>query len=122
MSSDHARVSRDSIGAQRVLILSHPTIRRFYDQGLEAVVRLITKLEDHSEDLQAQLTRNPQPAIASLSKELAKTKRTLARRSRELLAQQQLNHQLLRRLHELEQIWLASRFLVKSQNLPLLPE
>ncbi|MET0647184.1 MAG: DUF6444 domain-containing protein [Pyrinomonadaceae bacterium] len=85
-----------------MLILSHSTIHRLYDQGLEAVVRLVTRLEDQIEDLHAQLTRNPQPAIASLSKELAKTKRTLARRSLELLAQQQLNHQLLRRLRELE--------------------
>jgi len=67
-------------------------------------LRLVTRIEDRIEDLQAQLTCNPQPAIASLSKELAKTKRTLARRSQELLAQQQLNHQLLRRLRELEQI------------------
>ena len=54
------------------------------------------------EELQAQLTRYPQPLIASLSKELALTKQTLARQEQELLAQRQLNHQLLRRIRQLE--------------------
>jgi len=53
--------------------------------------------------LQAQLTRNPQPLIDSLSKQLALFKQTLARREQELVAERQLNHQLIRRLRELEQ-------------------
>lgn len=40
--------------------------------------------------------------IASLSKELKLSKQTLERQAQELLTQRQLNHQLLRRLRELE--------------------
>lgn len=65
-------------------------------------MRLVTKLEDRIEGLQAQLTRNPQPLIARLATELARTKQTLARRDTELHAQHQLNHQLVRRIRELE--------------------
>jgi transposase len=83
-------------------MLSHSTIRRRYDQGLDSVLRLITRLEDQITQQQAQLTRNPQPLIASLAKELARTTQTLARRDTELLEQQQLNQQLLQRLRELE--------------------
>jgi exonuclease VII large subunit len=70
--------------------------------SLEAIVRLVTRLEDQIEDLQAQLTRHPQPLIAAVAKELAKTRQTLARRDTELLEQYQLNHQLLGRFRELE--------------------
>jgi hypothetical protein len=83
-------------------ILSHSTILRFFDQGPEAVLRLVTRLENQIEELQAQLARNPQPLIASLSKELALSKQTLQRREHDLLTERQLNHQLLRRLRELE--------------------
>jgi hypothetical protein len=44
--------------------------------------------------------RSPQPVIATLPKELAKTRRTLDHRSQELLEPQQLNHQLLRRIRD----------------------
>src|SRR5207244_1826303 len=64
--------------------------------------RLVHRLADRIEALEALPAREPQPVIASLAKELARTKRTLDRRSRELLEQQQLNHQLLRRIRELE--------------------
>lgn len=83
-------------------LLSEAHIRRIYAQGVEAVVRLVHRLADRVEELEAQPLREPQPVIAALAKELARAKRTLARRDTELLAQQQLNHQLLRRLRELE--------------------
>ena len=83
-------------------ILSHSTIRRLYDQGPEAILRLITRLEHQIEELTARLPRNPQPLIASLSKELKQTKQTLEHQSQELIKQRQLNHQLLRRIRELE--------------------
>lgn len=50
----------------------------------------------------AQLACNPQPLIASLSKQLKLSKLTLQRREQELLVERQLNHQLLRRIRELE--------------------
>jgi exonuclease VII large subunit len=70
----------------------------------QAIVRLVHRLTDNIEDLQAQLIRSPQPVIASLSKQLAKVKSTLSRKTAELIRERQLNHQLLRRLRELERV------------------
>ena len=83
-------------------LLSEAHIRKVYDQGAPAIVRLVHRLADRIDELEAQPIRAPQPVIASLSKELASVKQTLTRQSQELLAQRQLNHQLLRRIRELE--------------------
>ncbi|MET0625893.1 MAG: DUF6444 domain-containing protein, partial [Pyrinomonadaceae bacterium] len=83
-------------------LLSEAHVRRLFAQGVEAIVRLVHRLADRIDELEAQPAREPQPVIATLAKELAKTKWTLDRRSRELLEQQQLNRQLLRRIRELE--------------------
>jgi transposase len=83
-------------------VLSTGTIVRIYAQGADAILRLITKLEDRIEDLEAQLTRSPQPVIASLMKELAQAKSTLERQRDELIEAHQQNHQLVRRIRELE--------------------
>ena len=83
-------------------LLSEAHIFRIYDQGADAIVRLVYRLADRITDLEARLICSPQPVIARLSKELAALKRTLARQSQELLEQRQLNHQLVRRIRELE--------------------
>ena len=83
-------------------LFSEAHIQRIYAQGADAVVRLVHRLVDHIADLEAQLIRSPQPVIAALSKELIKLKRTLSRKTDELIRARQLNHQLLRRLRELE--------------------
>lgn len=83
-------------------LLSEAHIFRIYDQGVDAIVRLVHRLADRIEELEAQPIRFPQPVIARLSKELATLKRTLARQSQELLEQRQLNHRLLNRIRELE--------------------
>src|SRR5215210_2265195 len=83
-------------------LLSEAHIFRIYDQGVDAIVRLVHRLADRIDELEVQPIRAPQPVIASLSKELARVKQTLARQSRELREQHQLNHQLLRRIRELE--------------------
>jgi len=83
-------------------LYSETHISKVYAQGEPAICRLVHRLTDNIEDLQAQLIRSPQPVIASLSKELAKVKSTLARNTAALLRERQLNHQLLRRLRELE--------------------
>lgn len=83
-------------------LLSEAHIRKMYAQGVEAIVRLVHRLADRITELEAQPIRAPQPVITSLSKELARAKRTLAHQSQELLRQQQLIHQLLRRIRELE--------------------
>jgi transposase len=84
-------------------LYSQAHILRIYDRGVAAIIRLVHCLTDKVEDIEAQLNCQPQPVvIASLSKELAKTKRTLARKTDELRQARQLNHQLLRRIRELE--------------------
>lgn len=60
---------------------SQAHIYRIYDQGVDSIVRLVHRLTDKIEDLEAQLIRSPQPVLASLAKEIAKTKRTLARKN-----------------------------------------
>lgn len=83
-------------------LLSEAHIFRIYDQDADAIVRLTHRLADRITDLEGLFVRSPQPVIASLSKELARVKRALARQSQELLEQRQLNHRLLRRVRELE--------------------
>jgi hypothetical protein len=62
----------------------------------------VRQLECRIEDIEALLTRTPQPVIALLSKELATVKDTLDHKTHELIEQRQLNHQLLLRIRELE--------------------
>src|SRR5215213_5988443 len=83
-------------------LLSEAHIFKIYDQGADAIVRLVHRLADRIDELEVQPIRAPQPVIAALSKELARVKQTLTRQSQELLALRQLNHQLLRRIRELE--------------------
>jgi transposase len=87
---------------QAMNLYSAAHIFRIYAQGADAIFRLVHRLTDKVEDLEAQLIRSPQPIIAALSKELTKVKSTLARQNNELRHARQLNHQLLRRLRELE--------------------
>jgi len=60
-------------------VLSTSTIVRIYAQGADAILRLITNLKIVSKTSRLQLTRTPQPVIASLMKELAQAKGTLER-------------------------------------------
>lgn len=102
-------------------LLSEAHIRRIYAQGVEAVVRLVHRLADHVEELEAQPIRAPQPVITRLSTELARAKRTLARQSQALLEQRQLNHQLLRRLRELERAVESGTSVVRDSHNSSLP-
>lgn len=77
-------------------------IQRFYYQGVDAVIRVIHRLEDQLEYAHAQLISKPESVIAPLRKELQTVKRTLAHKNDELLRERQLDHQLRRRIHELE--------------------
>ncbi len=83
-------------------LYSEAHIFRIFNQGVDSIVRLVQRLTDRIEDLEAQLSCKPEPVIAALSKELVKSKRNLARTTDELIRERQLNHQLLRRLRELE--------------------
>jgi transposase len=83
-------------------VYTESTIQRFYYQGVDAVIRVIHRLEDQLEDARAQLVSQPGSVIALQRKELQSIKRTLAQKSDELIKERQLNHQLRARLHELE--------------------
>jgi transposase len=84
-------------------VLSRGTIYRIYAQGEEAVIRLITKLENRIEGLEAMHVSSPERRIASLSKELTRIKDQLSRQAEELLLERQQNHLLVDRIRELEQ-------------------
>ncbi|HEX8197678.1 MAG TPA: IS66 family transposase [Pyrinomonadaceae bacterium] len=85
-------------------ILSHSTICRLYDQGLDSIVRLVTKLEDQIQDLTVLHTSNPQRTITALSGEIKRLAHTLEQKTRQLTETHQLNHQLQQRIRELEQL------------------
>jgi transposase len=73
-----------------------------YSQGARAVLRYIEQIEKRIADAEARVTRSQQSLISRLSEELARAKATLARKTAQFVEQQQLNHQLLRRIRELE--------------------
>ena len=73
-----------------------------YSQGARAVLRYIEQLESRIADAEARVERCQQSLITRLSKELARTKATLARKTAHLVEQQQLNHRLRARIRELE--------------------
>ena len=73
-----------------------------YSQGARAVLRYIEQLERRIADAEARVERCQQSLITRLSKELARAKATLARKTARLVEQQQLNHRLRARIRELE--------------------
>src|SRR6267142_1585524 len=83
-------------------MLSEGTIRRIYYQGEDAIIRLVKKLEVRTEDLEAMHTSAPERRIASLSKELSRTRDQLSRQSEEHLQERQQNHLLVQLIREPE--------------------
>jgi transposase len=73
-----------------------------YSQGARAVLRYIEQLERRIADAEARVERCQQSLITRLSKELARAMATLARKTAQLVEQQQLNHRLRARIRELE--------------------
>jgi transposase len=73
-----------------------------YSQGARAVLRYLHQVESRISDAEARVERCQQSLVARLSKELAKVKAALAKKSAQLVEQQQLNHQLRCRIRELE--------------------
>lgn len=83
--------------------LEYSTIRRLYEQGLEAIVRLVTKLEDrivHLEDLQLS---DSMRTVEMLSEQIKLLQQTLEHKSLQLIEVHQLNQALSLRIRELEQ-------------------
>jgi transposase len=102
-------------------VLSRGTISRFYYQGEEAVVRLITKLENRIEDLESMHASSPERRIASLSKEIVRLKDQLSRQTEELLQERQRNHLRVARIRELEQELERGGSVVKDSHNSSLP-
>lgn len=73
-----------------------------YSQGARAVLRYLEQVERRIADAEARVERCQQSLITRLSKELARAKATLVRKSAQLVEQQQLNHRLRARIRELE--------------------
>ena len=73
-----------------------------YCQGARAVLRYVEQLEQRIEDAEARVRSRQQAQVERLTKELARTQATLAGKTRLLIEQRQLNHQLTVRLRELE--------------------
>jgi hypothetical protein len=73
-----------------------------YSQGARAVLRYLQQVESRIADAGARVTRSQQSLVARLTKELARAKATLARKTAQLIEQQQLNHRLRARVRELE--------------------
>jgi transposase len=77
-------------------------IYTLYAQGAGAIFRYINQLDSKIADADARLSQTQQVRVAQLTKELARSHATLARKSQQLIRERQLNHQLQRRIRELE--------------------
>lgn len=73
-----------------------------YAKGARAVLHYLEQLDKRIEDAEARVHRSQQAQLDLLSKGLAQAKQTLALQTEELIRQRQLNHQLQRRIRELE--------------------
>jgi transposase len=73
-----------------------------YCQGAGAVFRYICQLDSRIKDAEARVSQAQQMLVAKLSNELVRAHTTLRRKSQQLIRERQLNHQLQRRLRELE--------------------
>ena len=87
-------------------------------QGVDAVIRVVRRLEDQLEDARSQLVSRPESLIALLRKELHSIKRTLAQKNDALIKERQFNHQLRRRVHELEREIASSALHIETASLP----
>jgi transposase len=84
------------------MLVDRDYIFTLYSMGAGAVFRYLQQIEQRVEDAEARAARSHGVQAALLAKELASTKRTLSRKSQQLLAERQLNHQLRSRIRELE--------------------
>jgi len=84
------------------MLVDRDYIFTLYQMGVGAVFRYFQQIEQRIEDAEARSARSYDVQAARLAKELASTKRTLLRKSQALLTERQLNHQLRRRIRELE--------------------
>jgi chromosome segregation ATPase len=86
------------------LSISPSTIRRRCDQGLDSIVRLVTRLEDRIDDLSSLHVGEPQRLIRSQAAQLKRLEQTIHNKDAELTQAHHLNRQLQQRIRELEKI------------------
>jgi hypothetical protein len=84
------------------MLVDRDYIFTLYSMGAGAVFRYFQQIESRVVDAEARAARLYEAQAARLAKELALTKRTLARKARQLLEERQLNHRLRGRIRELE--------------------
>ena len=82
--------------------LEHSTIRRLYEQGLESIVRLVSKLEDRILNLEDLQLSDRAQTVETLSKQIKGLQQSLEQKSLQMIQVHQLNHALLLRVRELE--------------------
>lgn len=84
------------------MIVDRNYVFTLYQMGAGAIYSYLQQIEKRIEDAEARVTSAQLAKVEQLSKELSSTRRTLARKSQQLLYERQLNRQLLRRIRELE--------------------
>lgn len=84
------------------MIVDRNHVFTLYQMGAGAIFHYLQQIEQRVEDAEARVTSAQQAQVERLSKELASTKHTLARKSQQLIHERQPNHQLTRRIRELE--------------------
>lgn len=90
------------LACESTVLVDRDYIFTLYSMGAGAVYRYLQQIERRVEDAEERAARSHDAVVARLTKELASTKRTLLRKSQQLLEERQLNHQLRRRIRELE--------------------
>lgn len=84
------------------MLVDRQYIFTLYQMGAGAIFRYLQQIEQRVEDAEARAACLYTAQATRLAKELALIKRTLANKSQQLLEERQLNHQLRRRIRELE--------------------
>jgi transposase len=84
------------------MLVDREYIFTLYSIGAGAIFRYFRQLEQRIEDAEARAACLYATQAARLAEEIVSTRRTLASKSRQLLVERQLNHQLRRSIRELE--------------------
>jgi hypothetical protein len=84
------------------MVVARDYIFTLYQMGAGAIYSYLQQIEKRVEDAESRVARSQHALVERFSKELALTKRTLARKTEVLIQERQLNRQLRRRVRELE--------------------
>lgn len=84
------------------MMVDRDYIFTLYQMGVGVIFRYLQQIERRVEDGEVRAASSHGVRVELLAKELASTKRTLLRKSKQLLEERQLNHHLQSRIRELE--------------------